>query len=180
MPIGLLPCRAELRLFSTDSFVVYYRSDSFVKLFPSIYNIIANLSLQVLVLPTCLLQARNKTEVGIFLLESYCNNFATVYRLALLRSGNVHPYPRSNSSFRLCHWNLNCILSTNCIKLSLIAAYNSISNFDLIALSETYLNSSISTADISIKGFGPRVFRSDHPSNAKRGGVYILPREHGH
>ena len=71
-----------LGILNTNPFVVYYRSDSFVKPFPSIYDSVANLSLQFLVLPTCLFKARNRTDVRIILLEYYCNNLATVHRLA--------------------------------------------------------------------------------------------------
>ena len=59
----------------------------------------------------------------------------------------------------------------------MIEACNSIHNFGLIALSKRYLNSSISTADISLKGFSPHIFRSNHPSNAKREGVCLYYRE---
>ena len=90
----------------------------------------------------------------------------------------MHPNPGPLiSSLKFCHWNLNSILARNSIKLSLIEAYDSIHKFDLIALSETYLNNSISNEDIPLQGFSHNVFRSDHPSNAKRGGVCLYYKE---
>ena len=103
----------------------------------------------------------------LFLLEYHRNNFTIVHIITLLMSGDVHPNPGPFiSSVKFCHWNLNSILARNSIKLSLIEVYDSIHKFDLIALSETYLNNSISNEDIPLQGFSHNVFRSDHPSNA--------------
>ena len=46
-----------------------------------------------------------------------------------------------------------------------------------MALSETMLNSSISSEDIHIEGFSREVYRNDHPSNSKIGGVCIYFRD---
>ena len=54
---------------------------------------------------------------------------------------NSGPKPNSCKSFSICHWNLNSITSHNFIKVSLLTVYNSIHKFDIICLSETYLNS---------------------------------------
>ena len=53
---------------------------------------------------------------------------------------NPSPKPNSCKSFSICHWNLNSITSHNFIKVSLLTIYNSIHKFDIICLSETYLN----------------------------------------
>ena len=47
----------------------------------------------------------------------------------------------------------------------------SIHKFDIICLSETYLDSSIDDASLEISGY--YLTRSDHPSNKKRGGICI-------
>ena len=39
------------------------------------------------------------------------------------------------------------------------------------------LNSSIETESISIEGFSKNIFRNDHPSNDKTGGVCLCYRE---
>ena len=73
------------------------------------------------------------------------------------------------SSLPICHWNLNSMPAHNFIKLSLLRAHISISKFDIIGLSETYL-------DASIWQFGgTRVHFSTcrQSNNTKRGGVCI-------
>ena len=52
-------------------------------------------------------------------------------------------------------------------KLSLLTAYNSALNYDLICLTETYLDSTV----------GYNLLRADHPDNVKRGGVCLYYRE---
>ena len=49
--------------------------------------------------------------------------------------------------------------------------------FDVFAVSETMLDSSISDEDIFIAGFSKEVYRSDHPSDTKVGGVCLYFRE---
>ena len=115
-------------------------------------------------------------------IDVYSNSnteFELFYRLLLSKSGDVHPNPgpMMQSPLKFCHWNLNSILSRESVKIPLIQAYNSVVNFDLIALSETYLNNSISNEAISLEGFSNDVFRSDHPSNGKRGGVCLYYKE---
>ena len=44
-------------------------------------------------------------------------------------------------------------------------------NYDILCLSETFLNSSIHSDDNRIKLDGYNLIRSDHPSDSKRGGV---------
>ena len=66
--------------------------------------------------------------------------------------------PRKNNAsynFSFCHWNLNSIAGHNFLKLSLLEAYNVQHKFDMICLSETFLDSSISTNDqkLNMKGY---------------------------
>ena len=58
----------------------------------------------------------------------------------------LNPRPKNTKSsynFSLCHWNLNRFPAHDFSKLSLIEAYNIHYNihFDMICLSETYLDS---------------------------------------
>ena len=64
-------------------------------------------------------------------------------------------------------------LEFNYIKLSLLKAYIAIHKFDIICLSETYLDSSTTSDDDNLAISGYNLIRSDHPSNNKRGGVCI-------
>ena len=73
----------------------------------------------------------------------------------------------------ICHWNLNRISAQNYIKLLLLKAYIAIHKFDIIFLSETYLDSSTTSNDDNFAISGYNLIRSNHPSNNKRGGVCI-------
>ena len=70
-------------------------------------------------------------------------------RVQLLQFGNVHPTPGPvDDSLRFCHSNLNGVCARDKIKISLIEECNSVFLYDIIALSETYLNESIKDEDI--------------------------------
>ena len=62
-------------------------------------------------------------------------------------------------------------------KINLLEAYNTISKFDVICLSESYLDSSIAydKDDLNIKDYN--LYRADHPNNVKRGSVCVSIRE---
>ena len=79
----------------------------------------------------------------------------------------------SNQSFSIFHWNLNSISAYNYIKLSLLRTYVSTHKFDVICISETYLNSDTSTVDKNLEIVGYTLIRVDDPSNTKRDDVCI-------
>ena len=99
------------------------------------------------------------------------------YFITIKLSGDIeeNPGPQSRpcSSLSICHWNLNRIPAHNFIKLSLLRDYISINKFDIICLSETYLDSSISSSDGNLEVPGYTLIRTDNPNNTKRGGVCI-------
>ena len=112
----------------------------------------------------------------ISLIFLYANHF-WFFKIAVKLSGDVEenpgPKPSSSQSFSICHWNLNSISAHNYMKLSLLRAYLSTHKFDVICISETYLNSDTSTVDENLEIAGYTLIRADHPSNTKRGGVCI-------
>ena len=73
--------------------------------------------------------------------------------------------------------NLDLWKSITFIKVSLLTAYNSIHKFDIISLSETYLNFEILSNDEHFDVPGHKLIRADHPSNTKRGGVCIYLKD---
>ena len=75
-----------------------------------------------------------------------------------------------------CHWNLNSIATYSFIKVSLLKAYITVYNSDVICLSETYLDSSILSDDKNLEIPGCDLIRADHPSNSKRGGACVYYR----
>ena len=68
---------------------------------------------------------------------------------------------------------MNSICAHNNIKVSLLRACISADTFDVICISETYLDSDISDDDDNLKIAGYNLIWADHPSNTKRGGVCI-------
>ena len=69
-----------------------------------------------------------------------------LYHIRLIRlSGDIElnpgPKPSSFKCFSICHWNLNSITSHDFLKVKLLTAYNVMHKFDIICISESYLNS---------------------------------------
>ena len=73
--------------------------------------------------------------------------------------------------FTICHWNLISISAHNFAKVQLLKAYLAVHKFDIVCLSETYLNSSFPFDDDNLDIPGYIMIRVDHPANSKRGGV---------
>ena len=77
--------------------------------------------------------------------------------------------------FSFCHWNVNSLLAHD--KISLLTAYNTIHQYDVICVSETFLDSSVSldNRNLSIQGYS--LIWADHPDDVKRGGVCLYFKE---
>ena len=113
-----------------------------------------------------------------FLDYTFSNKSFNPHMLLLLCGDKeTNPGPQSNSCLKFFHWNLNSICARGSIKIPLFEAYNSIHHFDLFAVSESLLSSEINNKNISIEDFSKDVFRSDHPSNSRIGGVCVYFRE---
>ena len=92
----------------------------------------------------------------------------------LLCCGDIEKRPGPKySSLKFYHWNLNGLTAHDSIKISLLQAYIIQNNYDIICLSETFLNSSIQINDDRISIDGYSLIRADHPSDSKREGVCI-------
>ena len=113
----------------------------------------------------------------LFLIGFLLNAYFGLQRLLILLSGDVEINPGPTripkASLSICHWNLNSISAHNYIKLYLLRAYLVFHKFNIICLSETYLNSSTPPDDDTLQISGYNLVHSDHPFNSKRGGVYI-------
>ena len=101
-----------------------------------------------------------------------------MFLLLLICAGDIelNPGPRKNNtsySFSFCHWNLNSIVEHSFSKLSLLKAYNVQHKFDMIYLSETFLDSSIPTNDEKLNMKGYKLIRVDNLSDSKKGSVGI-------
>ena len=65
----------------------------------------------------------------------------------------------------------------NFSKVFLLRPYISIHKFDVIYISETFLNADTAFDYANLKIEWDNIVRSDHPSNSKRGGVYIYYKQ---
>ena len=95
----------------------------------------------------------------------------TIIRLSGDIKENPGPKCTRNQWFSIWHWNLNSITTHNCLKISLLRAYISLHNFDLVCISETYLDSTTAHDDENLAITGYNLLRVNHASNSKRGGV---------
>ena len=94
----------------------------------------------------------------------------------------VKPGPKLNScqnqNFSIWYWNLNSVIAHSFAKVSLLTPYLSVNKFDIVCLSETFLNSEILTNDENLQIPGYSITRVDHPANTKHGGVPVYFKIH--
>ena len=115
---------------------------------------------------------------------TYGQSIGCIVPFLILLSGvvEINPGPRHNSGvfFSICHWNLNSVSAYNYTKLSSLKAFIAVHKFDIICLSETYLDSSVAPDDDNLDISGYSLVRSDHPSSNKRGGVCVYYKNFCH
>ena len=93
--------------------------------------------------------------------------FFVFFQKLLTQCGDIEKIPGSRYSFlRFCHWNLHGLTAHDCIKITLIQAYITDQNFDIVCLSEAFLNFSIQNDDHKIDGYN--LIRCDHRSDSKK------------
>ena len=88
---------------------------------------------------------------------------------------NPGPKTKPNDNLSVCHWNVNSIPSHNFQKIAVLESFVAMHKFDIICISETFLNNTYEDNDLNLNGYS--LLRADHPSNAKRGGVCIYYKE---
>ena len=74
-----------------------------------------------------------------------------------------------------CTWNLNSITAYDFLRVSLLEAYNSVYNYDLIGIVETHLDSTVDEDRLALDGY--TFVRENHPQNVKRGGVGLYIKD---
>ena len=104
--------------------------------------------------------------------------FGNLIQLLLVCSGHteINPGPKTKNQISFCHWNLNGLAVHNFTKVSLLQALSVTHDYDIICLSETFLDSS--SISIDDERINVNLLRADHPSNKKRGGVCMYYKEH--
>ena len=193
MPVNLSQYRGSVGVFNNRNFFVQSKVSHFFHLSDINSNNNYNLAIGPLILLnkiTLLLLllnlmflfksngSKHKKVIFIWILFSTFvsyNFLRWLYVLLITLSGDVelNPGPKRNTvqTLSICHWNLSSICAHNFAKLTLLRAYVSVRKFDIICLSETYLDYSIDDENLEISGY--YLIRSDHPSNIKRGGICI-------
>ena len=90
--------------------------------------------------------------------------FAWLCSLLVMLSGDVEvnpgPKKKDKDCLSICHWNLNSISGYDYSKLFLLNSCNSLHMFDIICLSETYLDSNTPLHDDSLEISGYTLVRS--------------------
>ena len=95
---------------------------------------------------------------------------------SILLSGDVEENPGPDSGiFKFCTWNLNSIVAHDFFRVSLLEAYNSVYNYDLMAITETHLDSNVDKNKLYIDRY--TFFNNNHPLNIKRGGVGLYVKD---
>ena len=72
---------------------------------------------------------------------------------------------------------LNGLAAHDFIKVPLIKAFITTSNFDIVCLSEMFLDSTIPDDDVNIQVNGYSLLKANHPNNIKRGRACIYFKE---
>ena len=112
-----------------------------------------------------------------------CENLFTKHLVELLLILNVdieqNPGPEKEK-YHVTFWQLNLegFMSHNFIKVSLLQTIAATNDYDIICLIETFLDSSSENDDDRISIPRYNLLHGDHPSNTKRGGVYIYYKDH--
>ena len=104
--------------------------------------------------------------------------FALVYKWTISRSiqlsGDIETNP-GPGTLDFCCWNLNSITAHDYLRVSLIEAYNSDYNYDLIGIAETHLDSTVDKDRLALDGY--TFIQNNHPQNVKRGGVGLYVKD---
>ena len=109
---------------------------------------------------------------------SFINTANSWLNILLIRSGDIHPHPgQTHNHFSFCHWNLNGLMAHDKLKITLLEAYNTIFNYDVSAISESQLRSSVENTEIHIEGFSHEVFQKEHSDDKCKGRVCLYYKE---
>ena len=95
------------------------------------------------------------------------------YRIIIL-SGDVEINP-GPETLDFCCWNLNIIVAYDFVRVSLIEAYNSAFNYNLIAIVETHVDSTTDEGRLALGGYS--FINANHPHDVKKGGVGLYIKD---
>ena len=110
-----------------------------------------------------------------FTIRYFINKFK--HLLLLSENIEINPFPKRSSYKKFCHWNLNVLATHDVIKVPLLEAFITSNNFELVCLSETFLDSTVPSDDVNIQINGYSLLTAIHPNDIKCGGVRIYFKE---
>ena len=183
----ILPFTIAIQFFAGH---LFYPNALFLPLFSLTYSharvllyLVLELSKRIPLALYCLFRSKwgKISFLWLAYLQSYavCLTFHLIHthwvtsRMILL-SGDVETNPGPDT-LSFCCWNLNSIIAYDFLRVSLIEAYNSICNHDLMGVVETHLDDTIDEERLILKGYD--LITNSHPSNTKRGGVGLYIKE---
>ena len=76
--------------------------------------------------------------------------FNSIHLLILCGDVEQNPGPKDTKYLSLCYWNLNNLAAHDFAKINALKAFNATEKFDIIYMSESYLDSTISSDDSSL------------------------------
>ena len=110
---------------------------------------------------------------------SFFGVLALVFNNLILLCGDIeeNPEPKTepNGNLSVYHWNVNSIPFHNFQKIAVFESFVAMDLFDIICISETFLNNTYEDNDVNLNGYS--LLPADHPSIAKRGRVCIYYKE---
>ena len=143
MPVSSLQFRRTVGLFNNQKFLKRNMNQPFLfditmcQCHITTFRTCSPLVLLILVLflPFCFSSATVQS------VSTHISLYTCIIDLSGDIEKNPGPCPSSSQKFSISYWNLNSI--TAHVKIFLLKAYLSIHKFDIVSLSETYLESSI-------------------------------------
>ena len=92
----------------------------------------------------------------------------------------INPGPENSRKLGLSFavWNLDSLPARDYARIPLIESFQSIFDFDIFGVCESFLNNTTPNEDIFIQGFSADPFRADKPINIRNGGVCLYFKEH--
>ena len=80
----------------------------------------------------------------------------------IMLCGDVETNP-GPETLDFCCWNLNSITAHDFLRITLIEAYNSVCNYDLIGIVETHIDSTVDEDRLALDGY--TFHKENHPQN---------------
>ena len=111
-----------------------------------------------------------------FVIYPFASRFSITVLFVLCSEIHLDSGPKRNRScynFSVCRWNLNGTTVHNYEKINILKVYKTVNKFDMICISELYLDFPISpdSQQLNIKNY--KLVWNDNPGNVRRAGMCV-------